>query len=393
GPSEDNTESYMIADRLAKQLARDRDFEVDEKERSITLSEEGISRCEKILNKPALFSDVLHSDLSHRIIQSVKAHVLFQKDVHYVVKDGEIVIVDEFTGRLMVGRRYSDGLHQAIEAKEKVRIGRESQTLATITLQNYFRMYGKLAGMTGTAATESEEFKDIYGLGVVVIPTNQPMIRMDNPDVIFQTRGEKFTAVVDEVEETYRLGQPVLIGTTSIENSEKVSRILKARKIPHRVLNAKHHEKEAHIIAQAGQPGAVTVATNMAGRGTDIMLGGNPEFLAREMVETTEHPVDEKTEDRGFPDILEEKKITCNEQKTQVITSGGLKIIGTERHESRRIDNQLRGRSGRQGDPGESRFYVSLEDDLMRLFGSERLLKMVEALGLDDEQVIENKML
>jgi len=393
GPSEDNTESYMIADRLAKQLARDRDFEVDEKERSITLSEEGISRCEKILNKPALFSDVLHSDLSHRIIQSVKAHVLFQKDVHYVVKDGEIVIVDEFTGRLMVGRRYSDGLHQAIEAKEKVRIGRESQTLATITLQNYFRMYGKLAGMTGTAATESEEFKDIYGLGVVVIPTNQPMIRMDNPDVIFQTRGEKFTAVVDEVEETYRLGQPVLIGTTSIENSEKVSRILKARKIPHRVLNAKHHEKEAHIIAQAGQPGAVTVATNMAGRGTDIMLGGNPEFLAREMVETTEHPVDEKTEDRGFPDILEEKKITCNEQKTQVITSGGLKIIGTERHESRRIDNQLRGRSGRQGDPGSSRFYLSLEDDLLRLFGSERIQGLMGKLGLEDGEAIEHGML
>ncbi|MBN1334288.1 MAG: preprotein translocase subunit SecA [Synergistales bacterium] len=393
GPSEDNTESYMIADRLAKQLNRDRDFEVDEKERNITLSEEGISRCERILNKPALFSDVLHSDLSHRIIQAVKAHVLFQKDVHYVVKDGEIIIVDEFTGRLMVGRRYSDGLHQAIEAKEKVRIGRESQTLATITLQNYFRMYGKLAGMTGTAATEAEEFKDIYGLGVVVIPTNKPMIRIDNPDVIFQTRGEKFTAVADEVEETFRSGQPVLVGTTSIESSEKVSRILKARKIPHQVLNAKHHEKEAHIIAQAGKPGAVTVATNMAGRGTDIMLGGNPEFLAREMVETTEHEVDEKTERREYQVILEENNISCNQQKAQVIDSGGLKIIGTERHESRRIDNQLRGRSGRQGDPGSSRFYLSLEDDLLRLFGSDRIQGLMGKLGLEDGEAIEHGML
>jgi len=393
GPSEDNTESYIVADRLAKQLSRDRDFEVDEKERSINLSEEGITRCEKILNKPALFTDVAYSDLSHRIIQAVKAHVLFQKDIHYVVKDGEIVIVDEFTGRLMVGRRYSDGLHQAIEAKEKVRIGRESQTLATVTLQNYFRMYRKLAGMTGTAATEAEEFKDIYGLGVVVIPTNKPMIRSDNADVIFQTRGEKFTAVADEVEETCHSGQPVLVGTTSIESSERVSKILKARKISHQVLNAKFHEKEAHIIAQAGKVGAVTVATNMAGRGTDIMLGGNPEFLAMEEMERSEHEKDTTAWKEDYEKILEEARKKCQEEKSRVIEAGGLKIVGTERHESRRIDNQLRGRSGRQGDPGSSRFYLALEDDLLRLFGSDRIQGLMGKLGLEEGEAIEHGML
>ncbi|MDD2379891.1 MAG: preprotein translocase subunit SecA, partial [Aminobacterium colombiense] len=282
GPSEDNVEMYTTADQIARQLKEGRDFEKDEKERNVAFTEDGIARCENLLKMPGLFSDAANSDLAHRIVQAVKAHVLFQKDVHYVVKDGEIIIVDEFTGRLMFGRRYSDGLHQAIEAKEKVRVGRESQTLATITLQNYFRMYRKLAGMTGTAVTESEEFKEIYGLDVIVVPTNKPMVRSDFPDVIYRTSLEKFHAVAEEVEETYGNGQPVLVGTTSIENSERISKLLKARKIPHQVLNAKYHEKEAQIVAQAGRFGAVTVATNMAGRGTDIVLGGNPDFLAKE---------------------------------------------------------------------------------------------------------------
>ena len=391
GPSEDSTEPYVKADRLARQLKKDVDFEVDEKEKNLALTEDGITRCENILSVPTLFSDISYSDLAHRIIQALKAHVLFQKDVHYVVKDGQIIIVDEFTGRLMVGRRYSDGLHQAIEAKEKVQIGKESQTLATITLQNYFRMYGKLAGMTGTAVTEAEEFKDIYGLGVVVIPTNEPMIRIDNPDVIFRTREEKFIAVAEEVEETHEQGCPVLIGTTSIESSEKVSRLLKARKIPHQVLNAKHHEKEAQIVAQAGHLGAVTVATNMAGRGTDIMLGGNPEFLT--MQDAEKQGLDIEKDSVSIHRILQEKKNVCNEESSRVKELGGLKIIGTERHESRRIDNQLRGRSGRQGDPGSSRFYLALEDDLLRLFGSERIQGIMGKLGLQEGEAIEHGLL
>lgn len=391
GPSEDSTEPYVKADHLARQLKRDVDFEVDEKERNLTLTEEGIARCENILSMPTLFSDVSNSDFAHRILQALKAHVLFQKDVHYVVKDGQIVIVDEFTGRLMVGRRYSDGLHQAIEAKEGVRIGKESQTLATITLQNYFRMYRKLAGMTGTAVTEAEEFKDIYGLGVVVVPTNEPMIREDNPDIIFRTKEEKFLAVAGEVEETHDKGTPVLIGTTSIENSEKLSKLLKARKIPHQVLNAKHHEREAQIVAQAGRLGAVTVATNMAGRGTDIMLGGNPEFLA--LKEAEKDNLDPEKDHDRYLEILKEKKEACSGEREKVKDLGGLAIIGTERHESRRIDNQLRGRSGRQGDPGSSRFYLALEDDLLRLFGSEKIQGIMGKLGLQDGEAIEHGLL
>src|SRR6056297_2862991 len=393
GPSDDSPESYVTGDRLARQLKRDIDFELDEKEKSINFTEDGIAKCEKILNKPGLFSDVNNSDLAHNIIQAVKAHVLFQKDVHYVVKEGEIVIVDEFTGRLMFGRRYSDGLHQAIEAKEKVKIGKESQTLATITLQNYFRMYTKLAGMTGTAYTESEEFHDIYGLGVVVIPTNEPMIRDDQPDAIYRTRDEKFSAVADEIEETYNNGQPVLVGTTSIENSERVSKILKARKVPHDVLNAKNHEREANIVAQAGRLGSITVATNMAGRGTDIMLGGNPDFVAREEMEKSGYTGDPQEQDDRYREIRKKMQDQCESEKEKVRELGGLKIIGTERHEARRIDNQLRGRSGRQGDPGLSRFYLSLEDDLLRLFGSEKIQGVMSKLGLEDGEAIEHGML
>ena len=360
GPSDDDAGLYIKADNAARNLKLGSDYEIDEKEKSVSMTESGIQKCEDLLKMPGLFSDAVHSDLAHRITQSIKAHNLYKRDIDYVVKDGEVIIVDEFTGRLMIGRRYSDGLHQAIEAKERVKVGRESQTLATITLQNYFRMYHKLAGMTGTAATEAEEFKEIYGLQVVTIPTHKPMIRIDNPDVIYATEKEKFNAVANEVEERHKKGQPVLVGTTSIENSERVSKLLKARKIPHNVLNAKFHEKEAEIVAQAGREGAVTGATNMAGRGTDIMLGGNP---------------------------------FTEEEHERVIKAGGLAIIGTERHESRRIDNQLRGRSGRQGDPGISRFYLSLEDNLLRLFGSEKIQPLMGKLGLTDGEAIESSML
>ncbi len=360
GPSDDDAGLYVKADSVARILKEGTDFEKDEKEKSISMTEAGIQKCEDYLKMPGLFSDAVHSDLAHRISQALKAHRLYKRDIDYVVKDGEVIIVDEFTGRLMIGRRYSDGLHQAIEAKERVKVGSESQTLATITLQNYFRMYHKLAGMTGTAATEAEEFKEIYGLQVVTIPTHKEMIRTDNPDVIYATEHEKFNAVVNEVEERHKNGQPVLVGTTSIENSERVSKLLKARKIPHHVLNAKYHEKEAEIVAQAGKENAVTVATNMAGRGTDIMLGGNP---------------------------------FTQEEHERVVKAGGLAIIGTERHESRRIDNQLRGRSGRQGDPGTSRFYLSLEDNLLRLFGSEKIQPLMGKLGLKDGEAIESSML
>ena len=360
GPSDDDSELYIKADNAARTLKEGTDYEKDEKERSISMTDSGIQKAEDFLKMPGLFSDAAHSELAHRIVQAIKAHRLYKRDTDYVVKDGEVIIVDEFTGRLMIGRRYSDGLHQAIEAKERVKVGRESQTLATITLQNYFRMYHKLAGMTGTAATEAEEFKEIYGLQVVSIPTHKTMIRNDQPDVIFATQHEKYKAVADQVEECHKNGQPVLVGTTSIENSERVSKLLKARRIPHNVLNAKYHEKEAEIVAQAGREGAVTVATNMAGRGTDIMLGGNP---------------------------------STQEEHDRVASLGGLAIIGTERHESRRIDNQLRGRSGRQGDPGVSRFYLSLEDDLLRLFGSDRIQPLMGKLGLKDGEAIESPML
>ena len=384
GPSDDDAGLYVKADTAARNLTEGPDYEKDEKERSISMTEAGIQKCEDFLKMPGLFSDAAHSDLAHRIVQALKAHKLYKRDTDYVVKDGEVIIVDEFTGRLMIGRRYSDGLHQAIEAKERVKVGRESQTLATITLQNYFRMYRKLAGMTGTAATEAEEFKEIYGLQVVSIPTHRPMIRTDNPDVIYATEHEKFGAVADEVSERHKNGQPVLVGTTSIENSERVSKLLKARKIPHQVLNAKYHEKEAYIVAQAGREGAVTVATNMAGRGTDIMLGGNPEFLARD--KSRDDPAE-------YERLLKEFTASCSAEQERVVNAGGLAIIGTERHESRRIDNQLRGRSGRQGDPGTSRFYLSLEDNLLRLFGSEKIQPLMGRLGLKDGEAIESSML
>ncbi|GAB6280625.1 MAG: preprotein translocase subunit SecA [Thermovirga sp.] len=391
GPSDDNVEVYKKADEVARRLRKGEDFELEEKERNVALTESGISRCESILGIPDLFTDYQKSELGHRIVQSLKAHHLFQRDVHYVNKDGEIVIVDEFTGRLMFGRRYSDGLHQAIEAKEKVQVGRENQTLATITLQNYVRMYRKVAGMTGTAATEGEEFKDIYGLEVVVIPTHMPMIREDRPDVIYRTKIEKFSAVADDVEETHRLGQPVLIGTTSIDSSETLGKILKARKVEHRILNAKYHEMEAQIVAQAGRRGAVTVATNMAGRGTDIVLGGNPLFLAKE--EASRQGLDPEKDPGKFSALLAKKHDDCAREHEEVVSLGGLKIIGTERHESRRIDNQLRGRSGRQGDPGCSTFYLSLEDDLLRLFGSDRISGLMEKLGLEEGEYIEHGLL
>ena len=389
GPSEDSIEPYKKADSVARALRKGTDYEIDEKERNVALTEDGIAHCESLLNLPDLFTDYANTELAHKITQSLKAHNLFKRDIHYVVKDGEIVIVDEFTGRLMVGRRYSEGLHQAIEAKERVRIGRENQTLATITLQNYFRMYKKLSGMTGTAATEAEEFKEIYGLDVVSIPTNVPMIRTDNPDVIYRTKVEKFSAAADEIQESYKTGQPVLVGTSSIENSEKMSKLLNARKVPHNVLNAKVHDKEAAIVAQAGRLNAVTVATNMAGRGTDIVLGGNAEFLAKEEAEKKKLEPDSPE----YADLLAEHRKKFAEEHDRVVELGGLRIIGVERHESRRIDNQLRGRSGRQGDPGESRFYVALDDDLLRLFGGERVQGIMTKLGMAEGESIEHSLL
>ena len=391
GPSEDDTEPYRVADAVARELVKGTDFEVDEKERNLALTETGIAKTERIMKLPNLFTDFANSSLAHKIVQALKAHHLFQRDVHYVVKDGEIVIVDEFTGRLMFGRRYSDGLHQAIEAKERVRIGRENQTLATITLQNYFRMYKKLAGMTGTAKTEAEEFKEIYGLNVIVVPTHKPMIRKDNPDAVYKTAEEKYTAAADEVAEYHAKGQPILVGTASIEHSERVSKLLRARKIPHNVLNAKVHDKEAAIVAQAGRLGAVTVATNMAGRGTDIVLGGNAEFLARdELAKEGKTPADDP---QLYAEILEKYKKICAEEHDKVIATGGLRIIGTERHESRRIDNQLRGRSGRQGDPGESRFYIALDDDLIRLFGGDRISSIMDKLGMEKGESLDHPLL
>lgn len=365
GPSEESTELYYEIDKIIPYLKKETDFTIDEKSRIVVLTEEGITKVEKLLNITNLY-DPRHVNILHHVNQALRAHHLFKRDVDYVVKDGEVIIVDEFTGRLMPGRRWSDGLHQAVEAKEKVKIEKENQTLATITFQNFFRMYKKLAGMTGTAETEAAEFKKIYNLDVVVIPTNKPMIRIDYPDVVYKTEKEKFKAVVEEIKKLYQTGRPVLVGTTSIEKNEKLSALLRREGIPHQVLNAKHHEKEAEIIAQAGRLKTVTIATNMAGRGVDILLGGNPQLLAKAKVNyDTTNPEYEK--------ILEEYTKKCEEERKKVIELGGLHIIGTERHESRRIDNQLRGRAGRQGDPGSSRFYLSLEDDLMRIFGSERI--------------------
>ncbi len=350
GPAEKSTDLYHLANGIIPRFVLEQDYTLDEKARSAVLTEEGIAKSEKILKVDNLY-DPKYIELLHHINQALKAYTLFKRDVDYIVKNGEVIIVDEFTGRLMPGRRYSEGLHQALEAKENVKIENENQTLATITFQNYFRMYNKLAGMTGTADTEAAEFKKIYGLDVLVIPTNKPMIRTDNPDVIYKTRREKFDAVIDEIVELHKKGQPALVGTISIDVSESFSRKLKKRSIKHSVLNAKNHEGEAEIIALAGQRGAVTISTNMAGRGTDIVLGEG------------------------------------------VTKLGGLHIIGTERHESRRIDNQLRGRSGRQGDPGSSRFYLALEDDLLRIFGGERITGIMEKLGMEDGEPIEHNLI
>ncbi len=386
GPSEESVGKYYKIDKIIPKLQKDVDFTIDEKARTVILTEEGAIKAEKLLGVENLF-DPAHIDLVHHVLQGLKAHHLFKRDVDYVVKDGKIVIVDEFTGRLMPGRRWSDGLHQAIEAKEGVRIESENQTLATITFQNYFRMYKKLAGMTGTADTEAEEFAKIYNLDVVVIPTNKPMIRVDHPDMIFKTERAKFKAVIKEIEECHKRGQPVLVGTISIEKSELLSRMLKKKGIKHSVLNAKYHEKEAEIIAQAGRPGAVTIATNMAGRGTDIVLGGNPEGLAKEFLKGKDDPTEEEK-----AEALRKAREICERDREKVVAAGGLHIIGTERHEARRIDNQLRGRSGRQGDPGSSRFYLSLEDDLMRIFGSDRISGLMGKLGMDEDVPIENRM-
>jgi preprotein translocase subunit SecA len=323
----------------------------------------------------------------HHVNQALRAHAIFKRDVDYVVKDGEEVIVDEFTGRLMPGRRWSDGQHQAIEAKEGLKIEKENQTLATITFQNYFRMYEKLAGMTGTADTEAAEFNEIYGLEVVVMPTNKPMVRIDQADVIYKTGKEKFNAVIEDIVERHETGQPVLVGTITIEDSETLSELLKKRGIKHNVLNAKQHEREAEIVAQAGRKGALTIATNMAGRGTDIVLGGNPEMMAKRDAETATDP------EQAFEQAFEKYKELCAAEKQEVLESGGLYILGTERHESRRIDNQLRGRSGRQGDPGESRFYMSLEDDLLRIFGSHRVSFVMEKLKVPENEAIEHGMI
>ncbi len=386
GPSEDSTDKYYKINRIIPRLKKDVDFTLDEKARTAILTEEGVAKVEQLLGVENLF-DPVNIDLVHHVLQALKAHHLFKKDVDYVVKNGQVIIVDEFTGRLMPGRRWSDGLHQAIEAKEGVKIESENQTLATITFQNYFRMYRKLAGMTGTADTEAEEFAKIYNLDVVVIPTNKPMIRKDYPDMIYKTERAKFRAVIREIEECHRRGQPVLVGTISIEKSELLSKMLKRKGIPHSVLNAKYHEREAEIIAQAGRSGAVTIATNMAGRGTDILLGGNPEMLAKEFIKEIKNPTEE-----DYRKALEKARQICEEDRKKVIEVGGLHIIGTERHEARRIDNQLRGRAGRQGDPGSSRFYLSLEDDLMRIFGSDRISSLMNKLGMDEDTPIENKM-
>jgi preprotein translocase subunit SecA len=391
GPAEESGENYLRFARLVPRLRPEEDYTVDEKARIVTLTEDGISKIESWLTIDNLYSpDNYH--LTAFLEQALRAQVLFKRDRDYIVKDGQVIIVDEFTGRLMYGRRYSEGLHQAIEAKEGVEIQRESLTLATITFQNYFRLYEKLSGMTGTAATEAEELDKIYSLDVAVIPTHKQMIRHDQSDLVYKTERAKYRAAVKEIEELHKRGQPVLVGTIFIEKSEALSEMLKRKGIPHQVLNAKHHEKEAHIIAQAGRSEAVTIATNMAGRGVDILLGGNPEELAREMLRKQSV---ELTEIRGeeWEEALREARAICAEDKEKVLAWGGLHILGTERHEARRIDNQLRGRSGRQGDPGSSRFYVSLEDDLMRRFGGSTVAGLMDRLGVEEDIPIEHNLI
>jgi len=390
GATDESTDLYYKVDQLVRRFHKDKHFTVDEKTRTVSIQEEGVSEAERFLNVTNLY-DLAHMDLVHHINQSLKAHHLFKRDVDYMLKEGQVIIVDEFTGRLMPGRRYSDGLHQALEAKERVRIEQENQTLASITFQNYFRMYKKLAGMTGTAATEATEFQQIYGLDVAEIPTNRTLIRLENPDVIYRTAKEKWEAVADEIQESNKAGRPVLVGTISIEKSEHLSSLLRKKNLKHVVLNAKYHEMEAAIIAQAGRIGAVTIATNMAGRGVDILLGGNSEYMAREQLKRAGVDPAKMTSEQWDKALAEAAKITKDEHE-KVIALGGLHITGTERHEARRIDNQLRGRAGRQGDPGSSRFFLSLEDDLMRIFGSERISGLMARIGMGDGVPIEHKM-
>jgi preprotein translocase subunit SecA len=393
GPSEQSTDKYKRIDKIVPRLKRGeviedkdgnktstQDFTVDEKSKSVVLTDQGVGKVEQFLGVENLY-DPQHIDVIHHVHQALKAHALFKRDVDYVVKEGKVLIVDEFTGRLMPGRRWSDGLHQAVEAKEGVRIENENQTLATITFQNLFRMYEKLAGMTGTADTEAAEFGKIYNLQVRIIPTNRPMARQDHADVIYKTEREKFHEVIEDIKDCHERGQPVLVGTISIEKSEELAGLLKKHGIPHNILNAKKHDREASIIAQAGHSGAVTISTNMAGRGTDIVLGGNPEFLTREMCDPDEDPQTYRKKFKEFQD-------TCRIDREKVVAAGGLYVLGTERHESRRIDNQLRGRSGRQGDPGVSRFYLSLQDNLLRIFGSERISKIMDRLGIEEYEPI-----
>ncbi len=383
GPAEASTDKYYTIDKIVPFLKNELHFKIEEKSKSATLTDEGNTEVEKLLKLDNLY-DPENIEILHHVNQAIRAHHLYRLDVEYMMKDGEIIIVDEFTGRLMPGRRWSDGLHQAIEAKEKVDVKNENQTLASVTFQNYFRMYDKLSGMTGTADTEAVEFKKIYGLDVHVIPTNKPIRRNDIEDIVFKTENAKYKAIVKDIRDRHAKGQPVLVGTASIEKSEAISRFLKNEGVKHDVLNAKHHEREAEIVALAGRKGAITIATNMAGRGTDIVLGGNAEVLAKKEVSDEASP--------EFQEALKRFKAQCENEKKHVIDAGGLYIIGTERHESRRIDNQLRGRSGRQGDPGESMFYLSLEDNLMRIFNGERIQKIMTMLNIPEDEPITHKM-
>ncbi|MBV8071395.1 MAG: preprotein translocase subunit SecA, partial [Acidobacteriaceae bacterium] len=405
GPSEESTDKYYRVNRIIPYLERGEviegkepgqsyttgDFTVDEKHRTVALTEEGVLKVEKLLNTGNLY-DPANIEMNHHVQQGLRAHILYQRDRDYVVQEGQVIIVDEFTGRLMPGRRWSDGLHQAVEAKEGVKIERETQTLASITFQNYFRMYKKLAGMTGTADTEAAEFSKIYNLDVTVIPTNKPMIRLENPDIVYRTEEEKFRNAAKEIKELHEKGQPVLVGTISVEKSEKLSGLLKRMGVRHEVLNAKNHEREAHIVAQAGRKGAVTVSTNMAGRGTDILLGGNPDVLLEDRLKKLGKSPDVIPAEE-LNGIREQVRTEIESERKDVIALGGLHILGTERHESRRIDNQLRGRAGRQGDPGSSRFYLSLQDDLLRIFGGERMQGLMLRLGMEEDVPIESKLI
>ncbi|MFN3325511.1 MAG: preprotein translocase subunit SecA [Bryobacteraceae bacterium] len=405
GPSEESTDKYYKIDRIIPKLVRGEviegkepgqryttgDYTVDERHRNVALTEDGVLKVERLLGIGNLY-DPANIEINHHVQQALKAHVMFHRDKDYVVKDGQVIIVDEFTGRLMPGRRWSDGLHQAVEAKEGVKIERENQTLATITFQNYFRMFKKLAGMTGTAETEAAEFSKIYNLDVVAIPTNRPMIRIEHQDVVYRTEEEKFRNAAKEIKERYEKGQPVLVGTVSVEKSERLSAILKKMGVKHEVLNAKQHEREAHIIAQAGRKGAVTVSTNMAGRGTDILLGGNAEFMARDLFRRQGKDPDSVPREE-WEAFFSKIKDETDREHDEVVALGGLHIVGTERHESRRIDNQLRGRAGRQGDPGSSRFYLSLQDDLLRIFGGERIQNLMLRLGMEEDVPIESRLI